>query len=321
MPYWNEELQQWGYLYHEEPPEYQWLGFTRRQMKTIVYYHRNCFDGTAAAWVIRHHLTGMEMDTGNWQFIPVQYGDDKTINGLVQDCHENANINDRYIIVDFSFPRAVMELMASKAKGILVLDHHKTAEENCKGLDFCIFDMNQSGAGLAWRHLFPGQPVPNLVAYIEDRDLWKFELPKSKEINAFIQSYPQTISDYNDLYEELEEPFGLEKAAEAGRAIERYKDSMVKTICNNAVIKSIFGHKVPVVNGTLLFSEIGHRLCQMYPDHPFAASYFIRQDGKIQYSLRSIGDFDVSVIARVGGGGGHRNAAGFESYINVDVQI
>ena len=33
MPVWNEELQQWGYHYHEDIPEYTWLGFTReRQM-------------------------------------------------------------------------------------------------------------------------------------------------------------------------------------------------------------------------------------------------------------------------------------------------
>ena len=29
-------------------------------------------------------------------------------------------------------------------------------------------------------------------------------------------------------------------------------------------------------------------------------------------SLRSVGDYDVSAIAKTFGGGGHRNAAGFE---------
>lgn len=296
-------------------------------MKTIVYYHRNCFDGMAAAWVVRRHLqstdiisTELANESNNWQFIPVQYGDNKVMDGLIQDCYENANINDRYIIVDFSFPRQLMEMMFNKAKGMLVLDHHKTAEENCKGLDFCRFDMNQSGAGMAWRHFFPGGPVPALIAYIEDRDLWRFALHKSKEVNAYIQSFPQELSYYEFLHDELQGAFGLDRAILAGASIERYKDSMVDTICKNAVLRSIFGYKVPVVNTTLLFSEVGHKLCKIYMDRPFSASFFIRQDGKIQYSLRSIGDFDVSAIAKVGGGGGHRNAAGFESHIQVDVE-
>ncbi len=83
-------------------------------------------------------------------------------------------------------------------------------------------------------------------------------------------------------------------------------------MCDNAVMHEISGYTVPMVNATLLFSEIGHELCKRYSESPFAASYFIRKDGKIQYSLRSIGNFDVSAVAKEHGGGGHKNAAGFE---------
>lgn len=30
MPVWNEELQQWGYLYYEEAPNFEWWGIDRR---------------------------------------------------------------------------------------------------------------------------------------------------------------------------------------------------------------------------------------------------------------------------------------------------
>lgn len=52
-------------------------------------------------------------------------------------------------------------------------------------------------------------------------------------------------------------------------------------------------------------------MCKVFPDAPFSASYCDRGDGKRSYSLRSLGDFDVSAVARMFGGGGHRNAAGF----------
>ena len=40
--------------------------------------------------------------------------------------------------------------------------------------------------------------------------------------------------------------------------------------------------------------------------------WFERGDGKIQFSLRSNGDIDVSAIAKIYNGGGHKNAAGFQ---------
>jgi len=32
MPIWNEKLQKWGYLYHEEVFSFQWLGIRRDKM-------------------------------------------------------------------------------------------------------------------------------------------------------------------------------------------------------------------------------------------------------------------------------------------------
>lgn len=276
-------------------------------MKTICIYHANCFDGMAAAWTIRKIYPDAE-------FIPAQYGDSKLINNLTQDCYENANINDRYILVDFSLPRELMELMANKAKEMLVLDHHKTAEEACKELNFCIFDMRMSGAELAWKFFqdlgLLGK-TPEMIKYIGDRDLWKFELPNSAEINAYIQSFPMTFNDY-DYINDILENYPLAKAVDIGKGIERYKKSMTESMCKNMVIREVGGFYIPTINATLLFSEIGHELCKKWPEYPFAASFFIRSDNKIQWSLRSIGNFDVSEVAKKMGGGGHKNAAGFE---------
>lgn len=285
-------------------------------METKVYYHKNCFDGICAAWVISKIYPDAE-------FIPAQYGDLQLMQNIQQDCFENANINYRYIIVDFSFPKDLMIQMYNKAKEILVLDHHKTAQANCEGLNFCIFDMNMSGAELAWFHfqeLGMLGKTPNLVKYIGDRDLWKFKLPNSADINAYIQSFPMTLEDYEYLYDTLEN-YPLDKAADIGKGIERYKNSMVESMCKNAHPYKMEEYLIPIINSTLLFSEVGHYMCnQTYEwlgnNKPaFAASFFIRPDGKKQWSLRSIGDFDVSEIAKRFGGGGHKNAAGFEQVI------
>lgn len=267
------------------------------------------------------------------QYKPVSYNDGYDVS-LLQDCYENANINDELYILDFSYKRELLELLHNKVKKLVVLDHHKTAEEDLKGLSFCTFDMNKSGARLAWEYFhypYQGQEgthlgytngdykeeglglnpyyVPKLIQYVEDRDLWRFALNHSKHINAYIQSFPMTIEYYDEISKILESDFN--SCIQQGVAIERYKDTMVEAQCRSASIQNVGGYAVPVANSTILFSEVGNALCLRYPEYPFAAYFAIRKDGKEQWGLRSIGDFDVSEVARSLGGGGHKNAAGF----------
>lgn len=76
----------------------------------------------------------------------------------------------------------------------------------------------------------------------------------------------------------------------------------------------IDGHHVPVANVPYHYaSDTAHALLSIYPAAPFTACWFRRKDGMIQYSLRSEDQrADVSEIATKFGGGGHRNAAGYQ---------
>lgn len=273
-------------------------------MKNVVLYHGNCFDGMAAAWAAWKRFGD------DAEYIPVTYG---------QDLPTFNHDSDVYIL-DFSYPRNVLTSLVDYHYGkVLVIDHHKTAQKDLEGLDFCIFDMEKSGARLAWEYFhqpelfgvkYPGElDIPNLIKYVEDRDLWRFALPYSHEINAYIQSWPMKIEIYDSIYSRLQTSF--QNCRQEGIAIERYKDTMVKAQCKHAVISLIGGYDVPVVNSTMLVSEVSNQLCKDYPNAPFSAYYTIRGDGKKQFGLRSIGDFDVSEVAKIHGGGGHKNTAEF----------
>ena len=79
-------------------------------------------------------------------------------------------------------------------------------------------------------------------------------------------------------------------------------------------MKKWLGTQVPVIrtNKHYLISDTCNRLCQKYPEHPFAANCYSQKSPKMEkWSLRSIGEFDVSLLATQFGGGGHKNAAGF----------
>ena len=277
-------------------------------VKTICIYHANCFDGICAAWVVSKIYP-------NTQFFPMSYGD--SVQWLFHD-RVNEGVyteKDNLVIVDFSFKRGVMLMLKEQFPNIAVLDHHATAEEESKGLPFCHFDMNESGASMAWKFYFENHPVPYLVRYIKDRDLWLFKELHSEAINSFIQSWPMEIEVYDMLHNMLEHELGFERALQGGTSINRYKHTMVQTICKNAAGNTqypFYDAKIPIVNTSILFSEVGHQLCKIFPDAPFAAYYFDKPMKNVrQWGLRSIGDFDVSQVAKKFGGGGHKNASGF----------
>jgi oligoribonuclease NrnB/cAMP/cGMP phosphodiesterase (DHH superfamily) len=197
----------------------------------------------------------------------------------------------------------VLVELKQRVADLTLLDHHKTAQEDLIDLNFAIFDMHKSGAMLAWEFWHPGAPVPELIAYISDRDLWQFALPHSQEVFAAICSYPMDFQVWDS--------FDIATLKQEGAIILRLQKQLVSSMCDQVMFKEIAGYQVPVVNASTFFSDVPHELCLRYPDAPFAAYYVDRGDGKRQWGLRSIGEFDVSAIAKQFGGGGHHNAAGF----------
>lgn len=281
--------------------------------RRIVIYHANCPDGFAAAWAAHSKLG----DTA--AYIPANYGQDPP------DC-----TGAEVYIVDFSYKRPVMRQLLSVAHKVVVLDHHKTAEAELAGLvDEFIqrpdlianppgselpvirFDMNKSGGRLAWEYFHPGEPAPALIEYTEDRDLWRWELPASREISAALACHPRTFAEWDQIEDAIQETgFSVEMAGK-GEAILIYQAQLVEAIARNAREIEIDGHKILAANSSVLFSEVAEKLAE---GRPFGAVWFVRADGMTQWSLRSRdGGIDVSKIARNHGGGGHRNAAGYQT--------
>ena len=144
-------------------------------MTSYVLYHGGCSDGFGAAfaaWMrLQHQAT---------EYIPVSYGKP------MPDIPDGSDV----YIVDFSYSREMLISLSERCQ-VRVLDHHKTAQAGLEGLPFCTFDMDKSGAVLAWEYFHPGDDVPEILLYVQDRDLWKWKMTRSKEVNAAIASHPQ----------------------------------------------------------------------------------------------------------------------------------
>lgn len=266
-------------------------------MKTRVWYHSNCYDGFGAAWAASRKLGRGE---------DVVYA--KCSYGYPPPEHEPGDI---LRIVDFSFPREVLLDLKAKCPNLIVLDHHKTAEADLKGLDFCVFDMERSGAGIAW-DWFMSTPRPTLINLIEDRDLWRFKVPGSKAFHSFILSQPFDFDVWDGIAAQLEgdSAFAL---YEKGQVLLDADSQLVSKIVTKSWLGQIDGHKVALCNIASHWSEIGEKLCENYPDAAFGASFTVLPDLTVMWSLRSRNGFDVSAVAKKYGGGGHAAAAGFKS--------
>lgn len=282
---------------------------------TICIYHGNCADGFASAWAVRHALGDVEFHAGVYQNPPPDV--------------ENKDV----ILVDFSYKRPVLEEMAKSANSVLILDHHKTAAEDLTGLQqpfgpgwdrhmrnvdqdhmegvwgkiYALFDMERSGAGITWDFFFPDKKRPPLIDIIEDRDLWRFKLPLTREIQAAVFSRPYDFDTWDRLMLDTDlSALGIE-----GLAIERkhHKDiAELVAVCKRRVV--IGGHSVWAASlPYTLTSDAGHLMAE--PGEPFAACYWDTPEGRV-FSLRSReGGMDVGEVAKMYGGGGHKNASGF----------
>lgn len=270
----------------------------KKEICPLVLYHANCFDGFCAAWVANQKLQCAE-------FVPVQYGQDPP------------DVNGRQVyILDFSYKRNVLLGMAKVAKSLVVIDHHKTAQEELTDVHAdnltCIFDMNKSGGRLAWEYFFPKNKSNWLVDYMEDRDLWRWRLQSSKEINAFIASYEPSFKLWNDWSARAINLSAWDDFVLQGEAIVRYQDKLAKSLCDKATETEIDGYKILAVNTACLISEVGGKLAK---GRPFGATWY-SVDGEKQWSLRSTDDgVDVGQVAEKFGGGGHRNSAAFREKV------
>jgi hypothetical protein len=186
---------------------------------TVVLYHAECADGFGAAWALWRRFP-------HARFVPVKHG--------VPPPDELKG--ERVVIVDFSYGRDLLETMARATDRLLVLDHHITAEKALAGLPYAYFDMKKSGAVLAWEWAHD-HPVPWLLDYIQDKDLWTWALPMSREINAAVASHP---FDFH-----LWSSFKQKELEQEGRAILRYEQELVNKLAGQAVLVEFQGETVP----------------------------------------------------------------------------
>ena len=260
-----------------------------------VIYHDNCIDGFAAAY------TAWKRFGTDAQYIPMKFG--VFLENAVRE-------GDSVYIFDINFPPHFLLNWYDKAEHISLYDHHETHANEMLRLPFDVgIDLNECGATLAHKLFFPVEDVPPLLEYVRDRDLWKWELKDSKPINTYIASTPFSFMAWEILEHSMKDE--MEEIVIAGQSMLNYQETLISQAVKSSYINRFLGYDVPMVNSSILQSEIGNALLEDYPEASFAVVYNVLSNGMKKYSLRSEpGRLDVGCLAKEYGGGGHTYSSG-----------
>ena len=274
----------------------------------IVIFHADCSDGFGAAWAVYS-----KFGPDRVEYIPGTHANKKGAEEFWLEKVKGKNV----VCYDFSFSRQLTEKIHAAAGSFQVIDHHISAQMELDDLDYCYFDMDKSGAVLAWESISPEIMTPTLLAYVQDRDLWRWALPHSKAIWNYISSCERSFLEWDRIDHEFRSTGGTKNMADAGAAMEAKVANISKDIADDMEMWIVAGHSVPVSNcPRALRSDVCEDLGNA-GKFPFVGCYQV-EEGTATWSLRSNhGTEDVSAIASgFPGGGGHKEAAGFT--ISVD---
>ncbi len=261
--------------------------------KTIIIYHADCPDGFGGAWTAWKRFG----DAADYR--PMRYTD-PTPNDLY-----GAHI----YFIDFSYAKDTMLAIEKEAASLTVLDHHAGVREAIEAVREHVFDNDHSGATIAWSYLNPGTPVPKLLAYIEDSDLWRYSLPNAQEISAYISVAPFDFDAWNTLAAQMEDSQYFSSFVQRGAYYKEYVTHAVEKLAQNAELVELDEFKVLAVNAPRLFrAELGFVLSKWRP--PFGIVYY-KTGGVWHFAMRGDGNINLSEIAQRRGGNGHHNAASF----------
>jgi uncharacterized protein len=263
--------------------------------RIVVFYHSDCPDGFSAVWAAWKKFGAR----AEYHAIEPR----KLPDGIL------LKNRDIYILDNSLSPDTVTRLERSRNR-VVVIDHHESSRRDVERGTRFVFDLKHSGAVLAWRFFHPGRPVPELLRYIEDGDLWRFHLPHADLLLSYIYTRPFGFAEWSALAGEFEAPRGRARALKLGKVINEYDRVLTDEIAAKADLVRFAGHAVLAVNSSLkrLGSEVGHALVTKRP--PIGIVWY-EAGGICHVSLRSNRTVDVSKLARRFGGGGHPRAAGF----------
>lgn len=270
-------------------------------------YHSGCPDGIASAWVVKQTSPDVCL-------VPGRLGNPPNYELFGK---EEKNI----VIVDYCYRLDELAELC-KIHNVLVIDHHKGAFDEVKDFTHerysALFSMVYSACMLVSDSAEIDPPW--FFDYIQDRDLWTFNYPETKDIMTAMHyhGYLKSVDDMDKLckrddhVETIKDELIIE-----GKMLNKIRDSDISYAVKTSILCNIDGIPCRIVScDPKLRSDVGNNVLETYQDCEFVAIYrycYVKDEWWISLRSRK-GGADVNEIAKKYGGKGHINAAGFTIY-------
>ncbi len=269
-----------------------------------VIFHKNCLDGTGSAAAVLKKFNKVNLFPINHSYTEENIKELLEIKG------------DIFYVVDFSLKKGDFIKILNNNNTVIHIDHHITAIEDVEFLKkyknyISVFDIHHSGAFLTWHYLF--NEVPELIYFIEDRDIWKKEYKETDVICYYL--FGKVLDKPEELLKYLE--MDIQDIYSRGLELQKYLESNIQqtlekveplwlTIKTGKFFKKI---RIPALNSTYYSSELGNIVAKNY-DGISCIFYISGKDVKL--SFRSIEGAKITAkdVAILFKGGGHIHAAG-----------
>jgi len=292
--------------------------------KMYCIYHSRDLDGWMSAAIVKLWYRSVKGTDEGLELIGWDYG--QPIPVLMTD--------RSVVMVDISFPIEEMKRIAKNANGELTwIDHHKSAieefmrddlieEEQWLDCELPKMEMGEpmelvGACELTWRHFFPKEEMPKMVEMLGSYDSFRFKGTTGEELVHSYQYWARAeMSNPEECEYYLLMSHDMMKSIRHGEMIRKYLQVEAKQQMQHArPVEMRFDGKVGnyvqcLALNRARFNPNNYEVkCLSF--YQVFISYFQQSDGKWNVSLYSIGDIDVSKIAKQYGGGGHKGAAGF----------
>lgn len=283
-----------------------------------IIYHKRDFDGQcsgaiAAYW---HKQNNIE-----YTLLPFDYGEELP---TLSDCN-------KIYMVDVTLQPAEKMIELNTSYNIFVIDHHKSWIESAEFNKIQgAGNIHKAACELTWEYFFPDIDTPEIVYLLGRYDIWDksdlifwnhdilpFQMGmrlKDVDIQHNLKFWEWFFQHSND-----ETILEIENIIKDGNIILQYqKQQDKKTIDLYSFESEISGYKAICLNNTRFNSMVYESVWD--PEKYDVMFAWVNVQGKrISCSLYTDKPgIDVSTIAKQFGGGGHKQAAGFQCK---DIQI
>jgi uncharacterized protein len=276
--------------------------------KILLYYHGD-MDGWVSAGIIFKYLIDSGTITSDKDVIfrECQYGTPYYIGDI--------DANTDVYLVDYSFSPNHMIEIDRIARRFVWIDHHQSAwgmvtleMTNIEAK----FSPYKSASLLTWEYLNPNMPVPKIIDFANDYDLWLNKHRESRQQNQiFHLDYDHPLKIYNAGFFDIVPNIEYKKALYIGDFLVKAQDKRVERIAKRAVIGEFGGIKAIYVNAATDVSEVGAYIQNEFiAEEQIIIILYAAKNNDIRVSMRST-TVDVSKIAVKLDGGGHPGAAAF----------